>query len=118
MEMIRCMMVAIGFALCAFSVSAQQGGGADFSQCDSFTGAANGLCRAGLGADCDLGFDENGVCAQLALQFEKAAGALPPWASEPCGDAICGTGTVCCNASCGICAPSDCPDCCIQIVCQ
>lgn len=24
---------------------------------------------------------------------------------EPCGDAVCGAGTYCCNASCGICAP-------------
>lgn len=35
---------------------------------------------------------------------------------EVCGDAICGAGTYCCNASCSICAPEG--GGCIQIVCQ
>jgi hypothetical protein len=35
---------------------------------------------------------------------------------EPCGDVICAAGTVCCNASCGMCAPPDAA--CVQVACE
>jgi len=43
--------------------------------------------------------------------------ALPDWLTppSPCGNQICATGQVCCNASCGICTPPGYA--CIQIAC-
>lgn len=39
-----------------------------------------------------------------------------PLEAESCGNVMCATGTVCCNASCGICTPPD--GACIQIACE
>lgn len=49
------------------------------------------------------------LMAGIQLDHKGACG-------EPCGEAVCGAGTYCCNASCSICAPDG--GSCIQIVCQ
>jgi hypothetical protein len=75
------------------------GGIAAFPCADGFT------CVDNPNDSCDPnngGADCGGICV--------------PSAGEPCGSTTCGTGEVCCNASCGICTPPD--GVCIQIACE
>lgn len=55
------------------------------------------------GNDCER------LMANVQLDHTGACG-------EPCGNAVCGEGTYCCNASCSMCAPEG--GVCIQIACQ
>jgi hypothetical protein len=51
-------------------------------------------------------------CAAVTIAHEGECGAAGP----RCGDTVCASGTVCCNASCGICTPPG--GACIQLACE
>lgn len=81
--------------------------------CDPQKGGADcsGICTCPVREVCQNGQVWNGspeVCACAATD-----GSGEP---EKCGDTVCAEGMVCCNASCGICAPPD--GACIEIACQ
>jgi hypothetical protein len=50
-----------------------------------------------------------------ASEFYTLAGQAPPPGGDPCGQSICGDGELCCNPSCGICAPLG--GACIELAC-
>lgn len=70
---------------------------------------------------CELVGNCNSRCTTLALCVEgyhwdeQSCTCLPDGGGVPCGNKVCGPGTFCCNASCGICAPLG--GFCIQIAC-
>jgi hypothetical protein len=97
-------------------------GGADCGgvcQCNAL-----GLCEAGSHWDaspsvCGCVADTSPCAAVLCpvgTQCVVEDGKASCVGGEPCGDAICGPGRVCCNPSCGICTPPD--GACIQIACD
>jgi hypothetical protein len=97
---------------------------------DAGAGEACGPVTCAVGqeccnASCGICVEPGGACP--AIFCEPGDGGTPPpppppppprdgGPGEPCGSVTCGEGLVCCNASCGICAPPD--GACIAIVCE
>ncbi|WP_050430852.1 hypothetical protein [Chondromyces crocatus] len=86
-------------------------------------GIAGLPCPAGLVCvddprdDCDPrmgGADCSGICVDDPDSSTPPSGVTAGW--SVCGKAICGRGTVCCNASCSLCLPPDMM--CTQHVCE
>jgi hypothetical protein len=74
--------LALSLALVAGQAQAQGGGGPDFNFCDSLTGAAFGLCRAGVAVGCteeESRASKLNSCESIEAQFEQLTGTNPPW---------------------------------------
>lgn len=89
------------------------------------SGASDKAVEAGLGELYATGIlvaGEHGIISGPAgigtslIASEFYSRLTPTQGGEACGDAVCGAGTYCCNASCSMCAPEG--GACIQIVCQ
>ncbi len=89
----------------ALSLGGCMGSEADLA---SAQGEARGGCRV-ICPRCR----PNQPCPRIAC-YEVCRGNAPE--REQCGDTLCAAGDVCCNASCGICAPPD--GFCTQQVCE
>lgn len=70
------------------------------------------VCGSGTyccNASCGTCVAKGDSCTQQVCSSPTAAPEPTNEASitleQPCGSSVCGTGTYCCNASCGICAP-------------
>ncbi len=55
----------------------------DFSICDGLTGAAWGLCRAGVAAGCADGTGGTTPCTRIEDMFFDVAGVDAPWIAPP-----------------------------------
>ena len=55
----------------------------------------------GGGRTCDV----IGLCIEGYRWDARRCGCLPDNQRQTCGDKVCPSGQVCCNASCGICTP-------------
>ena len=94
--------------------------------CDPNNGGADcaGICKAPFcggiaGFPCPEGLqcidDPSDDCDPNKGGADCGGICVPP-KGDPCGKTVCGPGTTCCNASCGICTPPG--RVCIQIACQ
>jgi hypothetical protein len=73
------------------------------------------VCTGGTyccNASCSRCVTKGMLCTQevcdtgtLAPEAPAAPESEDPSFGQPCGNNVCGSGTFCCNASCGICAP-------------
>lgn len=101
-----------------------ENGGADCSgvcECNAI-----GLCTVGFAWDsspevCGCVPTTNPCAVVLCLEGSECKvigneGVCVPTGPQPCGDTTCKDGTVCCNASCGICTPPG--GVCIQLACE
>jgi hypothetical protein len=55
----------------------------DFSICEGLSGAARGLCRAGVSAGCADDTGNPGACERIEINFVDVTGDLPPWLAPP-----------------------------------
>lgn len=79
-------------------------------------------CGAGefcCNESCGICAPKGGSCTQQVCEPGSVGAVVAPTteelAAQPCGTNSCGTGTYCCNLSCGICAPKG--DSCTQQYC-
>jgi hypothetical protein len=73
-------VIFTSLASTAFSGSPNASGPPDFSLCDGLTGAAKGLCHAGIAVGCDQ--KASAACEQIEEQYTAKTGNEPPWADR------------------------------------
>lgn len=55
----------------------------DFSICDGTSGAAWGLCRAGVAAGCADDSGNSRACREIEEEYTNVTGEVPPWNAPP-----------------------------------
>ncbi len=80
-RLFRHILLVTGIGLILFTSDPAQG--EDFSLCDDLTGAAKGLCHAGVAAGCADGIGNLNACASIEETFIDVTGDVAPWV-VPC----------------------------------
>lgn len=86
----------------------------DFSRCDGLTGAAVGLCKAGIAAGCMGLGDDPEACTHIMDTYVNIVGDQPPWACNSVGTLCggithvpCGIGEICVDDPSDGCDPNN-----------
>lgn len=75
-------VILLGMSL-VVQPSAARAESPDFSDCDGMTGAAWGLCRAGVAAGCADGTGNSKACRQIEDTYTDVTGEPFPWNAPP-----------------------------------
>ncbi len=81
--MLKYLMLAVVSGLIILASEPARAEGADSSPCAALSGAAWGLCSAGIAVGCHVGKGDLRACTQIEESFLRVAGREAPWIVPP-----------------------------------
>lgn len=88
--MYRAMTICLTIGISALAITpGVRAAAPDFSICEGLSGAAWGLCRAGVAAGCADDSGNSRACREIEDQYTDVTGLVPPWDAPPQATCSC-----------------------------